>query len=147
MKKRILLMIGFYLLVIATPILAAGGTHVKTWEIRGLFWEDQAKAIDHMMRSWCNGGTRAEMISTIKDLLQVESGLLAYGTDFNDKRLYSRLGRDVGSTEVERFVGLVFSQRMTDLGFAPRSAQTTFAGRQFLISRPGSSDTERINFE
>ena len=147
MKKRIFLLIGSILMAMSGPVQAGGADQIKTGEMRELFWEDQSKAIDNMMRGLCDGRSRAELIVTVKELLQAESGLLAYGLDFNDKRLYSRLGRDVGPTEVERFVGLIFSQRMNDMGFAPRSAQATFAGRQFRIGYTADTDTERIHFE
>ncbi len=125
---------------------SAEAAPVNTAKMSGMFWEDQGEAGDKLMQELCNGGSRQEMVAAVKLLVQAESGLMAYGVNFNDVRLYSRQAKGLKPTDIERFAALVFIKRMSDVGFALQPAQSSFDGRRFDISRSGGSDSERIKF-
>jgi hypothetical protein len=111
----------------------------------GMFQADQREAVEGSLKKWCDGADSRELVNDIQRLVEAESGLIAYGFNMNDKRLFSRLAKDM-NMDIPKFVARLFFERMAQEGFKPGPAQATFAARRFDVSRRSGGDSERIDF-
>lgn len=83
-------------------------------DMYGFFLEKHRKVLPAIIHNCLFDGDDIACVSSLREMVQAEAGLVSYGKNYLDKDLYSRLSNDLNDLQYREFAWRLLEERLAD---------------------------------